>query len=366
MNRAETLRLMLKVASPVWENCARGTLSQNMPIECKEGRSDRGLFRHLEAVGRSFAGISAWLECPLLSGEEATQRLEFRALVIQGLEKLSEPSSGAALNFKVGNQPVVDAAFLAQGFLRAPKIWSDLSDEARKYYIAGFKDSRGCTVGFSNWLLFSGIIESFLMSIDAGADAMRIDYALRQHEQWYLGCGMYGDGDHYAHDYYNSYVIHPMLVDIITTVSVVTPRWNFLKEPILQRARDYSAIQELAIHPDGSYPPNGRSITYRCGAFHLLAQAALREDCASQLKPAQVRRALGSVISKTLSHPHTFDAQGWLTIGLHGHQAQLGESYISTGSLYLALCAFLPLGLGPNAAFWTDEDVPTTQEQLWG
>ena len=47
---------------------------------------------------------------------------------------------------------------------------------------------------------------------------MRIDYALRQHDQWCKGDGLYGDGASFHFDYYNSFVIQPMLVDILDAV----------------------------------------------------------------------------------------------------------------------------------------------------
>ncbi len=62
------------------------------------------------------------------------------------------------------------------------------------------------------------------------------------------------------------------------------------------------------------------------------------------LEPAQVRGALTAVIGRTLGAPGTFDADGWLRIGLAGHQPDIGERYISTGSLYLASLVLLPLG----------------------
>ena len=68
--------------------------------------------------------------------------------------------------------------------------------------------------------------------------------------------------------------------------------------------------------------------------------------------PAQARAALDAVIRRTLDAPGTFDADGWLQIGLCGHQPGVGERYISTGSLYLATTAFLPLGLPPDDPFW--------------
>ena len=63
--------------------------------------------------------------------------------------------------------------------------------------------------------------------------------------------------------------------------------------------------------------------------------------------------------------PGTFDANGWLTIGLAGHQPGIGERYISTGSLYLCAVAFLPLGLAADHAFWTGPDMPTTAMRAW-
>ena len=42
-----------------------------------------------------------------------------------------------------------------------------------------------------------------------------------------------------------------------------------------------------------------------------------------------------SVIKRSVEAPGTFDADGWLRIGFCGHQPGVGETYISTGSLYL-------------------------------
>ena len=105
--------------------------------------------------------------------------------------------------------------------------------------------------------------------------------------------------------------------------------------------------------------------SYRCGAFHLLAQSALRRALPDGVAPAQVRGALAAVIARTLGAAETFDADGWLRIGFCGHQAGIGEPYISTGSLYLCSVAFLPLGLPSTDPFWSDPDVPFTQQRAW-
>src|SRR6185437_789407 len=110
----------------------------------------------------------------------------------------------------------------------------------------------------------------------------------------------------------------------------------------LARAKRYAAIQERLIAPDGSFPAIGRSITYRCGAFHLLAQMALNGELPDGVSGAQVRSAMTAAMRRIMDAPGTFDANGWLQIGFCGHQPHLGETYISTGSLYLCAVALLP------------------------
>jgi hypothetical protein len=81
--------------------------------------------------------------------------------------------------------------------------------------------------------------------------------------------------------------------------------------------------------------------------------------------PAQARVALTRVLRRTLEAPGTFDADGWLKIGLAGHQPGLGETYICTGSLYLCSAVLLPLGLPPDHPFWTAPPQRTTWEKAW-
>ena len=141
---------------------------------------------------------------------------------------------------------------------------------------------------------------------------MRIDYALRQHQQWYKGDGVYGDGPVFHWDYYNSFVIHPMLIDVLRQVRTHNRAWDGMMADAMARARRYAAIQERLIAPDGSYPAVGRSIAYRCGAFQTLAQMALLGELPGPLAPGGVRGALTAVMRRTLDAPGTFDAEGWL------------------------------------------------------
>ena len=195
---------------------------------------------------------------------------------------------------------------------------------------------------------------------------MRIDYALRQHDQWYVGDATYGDGPEFHFDYYNSYVIHPMLTDILRLVRGVEPAWDELwsrrQRHRLARAAE---IQERLIAPDGSFPVVGRSICYRCGAFQTLAQAALLGMLPDTIPPGQARSALSAVIERTLGSAASWRDDGFLRIGLVGSQPSLAEPYITTGSLYLAACAFLPLGLSPSSPFWREPEREWTGLRAW-
>jgi hypothetical protein len=197
------------------------------------------------------------------------------------------------------------------------------------------------------------MIEAALLKFSKDYDPVRIDYAIKEHEAWYKGDGMYGDGPNYHFDYYNSFVIQPFLVDVSKTVFEETGDLGDQYTLFISRAKRYADIQERLISPEGTFPVTGRSIAYRCGAFQHLAQMALQKQLPPGLPPGQVRSALTAVIRRTMDASNTYDKSGWLTIGLSGHQPGIGESYISTGSLYLCTTAFLPLGLPPADEFWS-------------
>jgi hypothetical protein len=183
--------------------------------------------------------------------------------------------------------------------------------------------------------------------------------------EWYVGDGTYGDGSHFHADYYDSFVIHPYLLQLIETLGGTQTAWEQMGLEIHARAQRYAAIQERVISPQGEYPIVGRSITYRCGAFHLLADCSRRHMLPEAVLPQQVRCALTAVQRRTLTPTGTFSPDGWLQIGLAGHQPSLGETYISTGSLYLASAAWLPLGLPPADPFWSAPAAPWTQQKAW-
>lgn len=278
------------------------------------------------------------------------------------------PSSPDYMTFsgKYGKQPLVDAAFLAQAFLRSPKVlWGELDKETKKMVISEMRKTREITPWSNNWLMFSAMIEAFFLEIGEQYDEKPIYYAFNQHEKWYKGDGIYGDGPEFHWDYYNSFVIHPMILDI----SQIMLKYKKINETnvkqYLNRSMRYASILERLISPEGTYPPIGRSLAYRMGAFHLLAQLSLMKKLPKNISPSQVRCSLTAVIKKQMTTIGTFDNHGWLKIGFNGNQLNIGESYISTGSLYLCSLVFLPLGLPEIDNFWNSPEELWTQKKAW-
>jgi hypothetical protein len=361
------LRTLMRIADPVLRNLAAGTLKRNMPVECVTGNpQDRKRYSHLEAIGRLLAGIAPWLEASLDPGAEQDLQRKYAALAREAIRSAVDPKSPDYLNFHDGGQPVVDAAFLAQGILRAPtELWKKLPPETQRNLASALASSRAIIPGFSNWLMFSAMAETALAFMGERWDGMRIDYAVRQHQQWYVGDGMYGDGPQFHWDYYNSFVIQPMLLDVLRNIASHSRNWGRFAADTAARAKRYAAIQERLISPEGTYPAVGRSIAYRTGAFQLLAQMALLGQLPEPLTAPRIRSALTAVMRRSLGAAGTFDQDGWLTVGFCGHQPHLGESYISTGSLYLCATVLLPLGRGPADAFWSGPAEDWTARRLW-
>ncbi len=347
-----------RLAEPVLTHLADRTLRLDMPVEKKPGtRLER--FAHLEAFGRLLAGLAPWLELAEVNSSP------WADLARRGLDAITDPGSPDLGNFTEQGQPLVDAAFLAQALLRAPgTLWEPLEPRVKRNIIESLRATR-CTLPWdNNWLLFSAMVETALYVFgESDWDRMRVAYALRQHEQWYLGDGVYGDGPDFHADYYNAFVIHPMIVDILSHLE--EGLWAEQFPHAWDRMIRYSAQLERLISPEGTFPPLGRSLAYRFGCLQPLGLAALKDRLPAGVGPAQVRCAMTAVIRRMIEAPGTFDSGGWLRVGFCGAQPETGESYISTGSLYLCSAGLLPLGLPQSSPFWSAPDEDWTSVRAW-
>lgn len=366
-DREYWIQVLNKIARPVLHALSERKLKAEMPVEAPHGNAaERRQFTYLEAMGRLLAGMAPWLESGQQSGPEGSLRSQYAAWSRLAIAAGTDPASPDFMNFNHGSQPVVDTAFLALAILRAPtELWKKLDGRTQQHVIAALESSRVIQPGYSNWLLFSATVEAALSFMGVWWDPMRVDYAIRTIDTWYKGDGIYGDGPAFHWDYYNSFVIQPMLLQILDTISKSSPAWDLYRPPMMLRARRYAAIQERLISPEGTFPPVGRSLCYRFGAFHLLAEMALRRQLPEGVSPGQVRSALTAVMRRMIDAPGTFDDQGWLSVGFYGHQPSIAEPYISTGSCYLCSAAWLPLGLPAEDPFWSGSAAPWTAKKIW-
>ena len=366
-DRGQWVAMLSRISEPLLTALAEDQLKEKMPVEARTPKQveSRARFTHLEGFGRLLSGLAPWLELAEDNSEEGRLRKRYSDLVQRSLSNAVNPRAKDFMNFSEGSQPLVDASFLALGLLRGPRIWNQADDATKSNVVEALRRTRTIKPGFNNWLLFSALIETFFLHIGEQYDTMRIDYALRQHDQWYKGDGMYGDGPEFHWDYYNSFVIQPYIRAILSIVAVADKSYAAMQEKFDKIAGRYAVILERLVGQDGSYPAIGRSIAYRCGAFHHLASEAFHQRLPVDLNPAQVRSALAAVFQKTLGAPANFDQRGWLTLGLSGHQPGLAEDYISTGSLYLCATAFLPLGLPASNDFWFLPSEPWTAKKIW-
>jgi hypothetical protein len=362
-DRAYSIQVMQRLADPILTALSENQLRKAMPLE---GPADRAAYTHLEALGRLLSGMAPWLELGPDAGKEGQMRERYIRLAVTGIAHATDPKSPDYMNFSKGQQPLVDTAFLALALLRAPKqLWGNLDSSQQANMVAAFKASRVIHPGQNNWLLFSAIIEAALWKFTGECEMQPIETAVNKHMEWYKGDGVYGDGTHFHWDYYNSYVIHPMLLEVLRVCVEKHNSLGNLYDEELQRAQRYAVIEERLIAPDATFPVMGRSSAYRFGAFQVLSDMALMHKLPPSLDPGAVRAALTAVVRKMIEAPGTFDAHGWLQIGAIGHQPSIGEGYISTGSLYLCAVGLLQLGLPPNDPFWTAPAKPWTQKRIW-
>ncbi len=367
--------LAYKIAAPVLSNMSKGNLALHMQVELSptwDGRDKR--VTYMEAFGRLMAGIAPWLALPDDETPEGIQRRQLREWALKSYANAVDPNSADYLLWRNEGQPLVDAAYIANSFLRAPKqLWEPLDAETKRRYVEEFKQLRRIDPPYTNWLLFSAMVETFLQSVGQQADIYRIHSALRKIEEWYVGDGWYSDGEHFAFDYYNSYVIQPMYEEALQVLVDRKVRLHDVRleetqkdlETAKKRMQRYSSVLERFISPEGSFPVFGRSMTYRLAVFQPLSLLALQQNLPKGLPEGQVRAALTSVMKRMFSVPGNFNSAGFLSLGFAGHQTDLADWYSNNGSMYITSLVFLPLGLPADHSFWVSPSQDWTQKKAW-
>ena len=365
--------ILYQMAAPVLSNMSEGKLQENMLVELSptwDGRDKR--VTYMECFGRLMAGLAPWLSLPDDDTAEGKQRKQLREWALKSYAQSVDPESKDYLLWRKEGQPLVDAAYIAESFLRGyDALWVPLDDLTKQRYIAEFQQLRRVDPPYTNWLLFSSTVECFLKKAGAQTDYYRITSALRKVDEWYVGDGWYSDGEDFAFDYYNSFVIHPMYVECLEVMTNGGKQniWNVKGGNFpnaLKRMQRFGMILERFVSPEGTFPVFGRSITYRTGVLQPLALLSLRGWLPKELPAGQVRAAMTAVIQRMFGDNRNFNAEGYLTLGFNGSQPNISDWYTNNGSLCLASLAFLPLGLPADAPFWTDAPQPWTSKKAWG
>lgn len=370
-----------KMAQPVLENMAKGELQKNMQTEFSPSFDNRNRkVVYMETFGRLMAGIAPWLALPdsafgssVAEQKELAQVRQLREWALASYKNSVDPESPDYLCWGVAGQNLVDAAYIAESFIRAyDALWMPLDKVTKERYIKEFKKLRSIEPPYTNWFLFSSTIESFIAKA-AGLreyDDFRVMMTIRKVEEWYVGDGWYADGPVFAFDYYSSYVFHAMYLETLQNMidARANTRLEYKKyyDRALKRAQKFSIILERFISPEGTFPVIGRSTPYRMAAMQPLALMAWYQKLPRELSNGQVRAALTQVMHRMYDQQQNYNEGGFLTIGFCGHQPETADWYTNNGSLYMTSLSLMPLGLPASHDFWTCKAEPWTQVKAWG
>jgi hypothetical protein len=370
--RGYMVDLLLKMAMPVLQAMAQGQLQRRFPVELSPtwyGGDPR--FCYLECLGRLVAGIAPWLALPDDDSAEGKLRRQVRELALQSIANAVDPASADYVAWGAGNQTLVDSSYLTNALMRAPEaLWRPLSAQTRQRVVAEIKGVRRFEPPYNNWLLFSAMNEAWLFSVGEQGDIVRLSTGVRKVNEWYVGDGWIKDGEAFHFDYYNSYVMWPMLLEILeqmgkTGLAVFRDPPAQMFAQTLKRTQRYCEHLERMISPEGSYPIIGRSMTYRTGAFQPLALLALRKQLPASLPEGQVRAALHAAHQAVWRNPTNFSKDGFLTLGFAGHNPGIADTYSNNGSMYIASTGLLTLGLAASDSYWTTPPLDWTQKKAY-
>jgi hypothetical protein len=136
-----------------------------------------------------------------------------------------DPSEPRLPAWRGHGQALVDSAYFTQALLRAPKaLWEPLDATDQEAHRRGDQGPARVNPPFINWLLFAAMNEAFLLSIGEESDPMRLNTAVRKIDEWYIGDGWIQDGATFHFDYYGSFVMHPMMIQVLEVMEATRRR----------------------------------------------------------------------------------------------------------------------------------------------
>lgn len=146
--------IMYRMAEPVLKNMSKGELQKNMLVETSPSWDGRNVkVAYMECFGRLMDGLAPWLSLPDDDTQEGKMRKQLRAWALQSYKNAVDPHSPDYLEWRGHGQALVDAAFLAESFLRGYEVlWLPLDSITKQRYIEEFIQLRRINPPYTNWL----------------------------------------------------------------------------------------------------------------------------------------------------------------------------------------------------------------------
>ena len=131
--------------------------------------------------------------------EEEQGKKQLIDLLMEGLERDALLADGSVIKWDAWQQGLVDCAYLCFGLLLCEhKVFRKLSDHAQGWLRDGLLKTRQLQPFNNNWVLFSAMVECFLQDAWGIGDKQVVKQAINKVNSWYVGDGLYKDGDSFA------------------------------------------------------------------------------------------------------------------------------------------------------------------------
>jgi hypothetical protein len=323
----------------------------------------------VEGFARSFL-----LAAPLLAGQEADPndhagwyaRGLAAAMASDGPDRWGRAISVSEIKQWNGTpQPIVEAANLAFGLaISRTRFWDQLDVTLRDQTAQWLTHHAVKHGSDNNWLLFTAVIEAFLVSAGYDVPGGHAQEDVDLFESWYLGDGWYNDGPispttrHGNRvDHYNSWVIHPFLWQWYQLSEQPAAR----RERYLGRLGEFADSYALLFAADGSSVHQGRSLTYRQAVLGGLWTAAL---AGVGSEAAGATRRLASGVLRRFTSDLGVGVDGPPSLGWSAEEfLPMCQVYSGPGSPYFAGMGFLGLAAPADHPLWTEAEQPQPSER---